>query len=262
MAIVVDNYNATTYTLVINSADKVSGTNNEATFQVNWKDLLPSEYDRYKIIFTFQTTGGYYSDNIYGTTSFMGTTAALYTPSTTTIQLYTGTIPTVNQYVIGLGVAAYTQVTTVSGAVSPYSITLSQPLIQSIAPSTSFYFQTGTVTNTNFSSAKILMNTGSRSFSFDTASKAPSTNLGVCQRDIQTTQTKSNTLSCFYCQNPPRVIQRPEANLITISIYNTSNNKLLTDTLSAGLANDMTSWTMLIEFVPVAESRKLKHYEM
>ena len=50
MAVVVDGYNDSTYTLVLNSNDKVDGTNNNATFQVNWKDFLPEEYDRYKMV--------------------------------------------------------------------------------------------------------------------------------------------------------------------------------------------------------------------
>ena len=32
MSVVVDNYDTPTYSLVLNSADKVSGTNNNATF--------------------------------------------------------------------------------------------------------------------------------------------------------------------------------------------------------------------------------------
>ena len=61
----INNYDTLTYSLVLNSADKVSGTNNNATFQVNWENFLPEKYDRYKMIFTFQTTGGYYGDNTY-----------------------------------------------------------------------------------------------------------------------------------------------------------------------------------------------------
>ena len=258
MAVVVDNYNDTTYSLVINSADKVSGTNNQATFQVNWKDFLPSEYDRYKMVFTFQTTGGYYSDNVYGSSvSTSATSGASDAGKTGSIALTTGTAPAVGSYVVGLGVQSYTTVI----ASSTTAVTLSQPLALGIPPSTLFYYA-ATGTNVSFSSARIMMNTGSRSFSFDTGSKAQSTNLGVISRDIQTSQTKSNTLSAFYCQNPPRVVQRPESNLLTISIYNNSNGALLTDTTPVGFASDMTSWTMLIEFVPVADSRKKPHYEM
>ena len=259
MAVVVDNFNDTTYTLVINSADKVSGANNQATFQVNWKDFLPAEYDRYKMVFTFQTTGGYYSDNVYSTTSTStsATSASNDANKTGSIALNAGTAPAVGSYVVGLGVQSYTTVI----ASSTTSVTLSQPLALGIPSGTLFYYA-ATGTNVSFSSARIMMNTGSRSFSFDTGSKAQSTNLGVVTRDLQTSQTKSNTLSAFYCQNPPRVVQRPESNLLTVSIYNNSNGALLTDTTPVGFASDMTSWTMLIEFVPVADSRKTKHYEM
>ena len=52
-----------TYNLIINSSDKISGTNNNATFQINWDDFLPRKFNMYKVIFSFQTTGGYYKDN-------------------------------------------------------------------------------------------------------------------------------------------------------------------------------------------------------
>ena len=85
MAVVVDSYNDPTYTLVLNSNDKISGTNNNATFQVNWKDFLPEEYDKYKMVYTFQTTGGYYGDGSYLKTN--GTSA---TGSTTSIGVIYG----------------------------------------------------------------------------------------------------------------------------------------------------------------------------
>ena len=44
MALVVDS---TTYSLVINSVDRVSGTNYNGTFQVNWKDFLPDDFQSY-----------------------------------------------------------------------------------------------------------------------------------------------------------------------------------------------------------------------
>ena len=52
----------TTYNLVINSADKVSGNNNNANYNINFQDFLPQNYDKYKIIFSAQTAGGYYKD--------------------------------------------------------------------------------------------------------------------------------------------------------------------------------------------------------
>ena len=51
------------YTVFLNSNDKVSGTNNNGTYQINWDDFLPRDIDFYKVIFSFQTAGGYYKDN-------------------------------------------------------------------------------------------------------------------------------------------------------------------------------------------------------
>jgi len=55
-----------TYSLILNSNAKVSGsTNNNAVFNVNWEDFLPREYQKYKVAFNFQTTGGNYKDGTY-----------------------------------------------------------------------------------------------------------------------------------------------------------------------------------------------------
>ena len=48
------------YTLFLNSSDKVSGTNNNANYDVNWDDFLPRDINNYKVVFSFQTAGGYY----------------------------------------------------------------------------------------------------------------------------------------------------------------------------------------------------------
>ena len=51
-----------TYTLFINSNNKISGTNNNATYQINW-DFLPHDVQNFKIAFSFNTSSGYYKDN-------------------------------------------------------------------------------------------------------------------------------------------------------------------------------------------------------
>ena len=51
------------YTLFLSSTDKVSGSNNNASYQVNWDDFLPRDIEYYKTVFSFQTAGGYYRDN-------------------------------------------------------------------------------------------------------------------------------------------------------------------------------------------------------
>jgi hypothetical protein len=68
-----------TYTLVLNSSDKVSGTNNNATFNINWAAFLPMKYSYYKVIFNFQTIGGNYKDGTYGGTYTVFSTAKVTT---------------------------------------------------------------------------------------------------------------------------------------------------------------------------------------
>jgi hypothetical protein len=58
----------TTYNLVLNSTNKISGSNNNATYQVNFQDFLPQNFDKFKVVFSAQTAGGYYKDvgsNVY-----------------------------------------------------------------------------------------------------------------------------------------------------------------------------------------------------
>jgi hypothetical protein len=53
------------YTLVLNSQDKSSGTNNNANFSINWATFLPDEPYAYEVLFTFISAGGYYVDGTY-----------------------------------------------------------------------------------------------------------------------------------------------------------------------------------------------------
>ena len=55
------------YSVVISSADKISGTNNNGFYNVSWDSLLPRQYQKYKVAFTFQTTAGTYKDQTYST---------------------------------------------------------------------------------------------------------------------------------------------------------------------------------------------------
>ena len=50
------------YTLFLSSADKVSGTNNNAIFDIKWESFLPKEFTQFKVAYSFVTTGGYYLD--------------------------------------------------------------------------------------------------------------------------------------------------------------------------------------------------------
>ena len=51
-----------TYTLFINSNNKISGSNNNANYQINF-DFLPHDCNYFKIAFSFNTASGYYKDN-------------------------------------------------------------------------------------------------------------------------------------------------------------------------------------------------------
>jgi hypothetical protein len=166
-----------TYTLVLDSLDKISGTNNNATFNVNWATFLPMKYSYYKVIFNFQTVGGYYKDNV--------------------------------------------------------SI---------------------------FSSAKVCTDLQGNSFSYDTLTNGGSNMLGLIQRNDQVNTSAGYTLSCYPNQNVSKTIVRPSTNRITISIYNNYSGDLLvttTDNTGATLSVDMTSWTAMLEFIPIADSKTM-----
>ena len=163
----------TTYTLYLSSNNKINGSNNNsAQFNVNWDTFLPRKYDYFKMIFNFQSTGGFYKD------------------STTGGKTYT--------------------------------------------------------------SGKIYIDLGSRSFTYDTGTTGGSQILGIITRDIQTTSSSSNTFSAFFYQNASKTIGRPTQNIFTVQVYNNYDNSLLTNTDTNGTATtDMTSWNMMIEFIPI-----------
>ena len=171
------------FTLFISSTDKISGTNNNGQYNINWDDFLPRGYNFFKMTFNFQTSGGYYKD-------------------------FTGNV---------------------------------------------------------FAAGKIVFNTGGKSHSFDTKTMSQSNTIGYIQRDIQTSASSSNTLSCFFSFNSPKTISRPNQNVVTISIYNTctttATNNLLVDTNAAGtaLTGDMNNWNMIIQFVPIDDSIQPNH---
>ena len=278
MALVVDS---TTYTLVINSADKISGTNNNATYQVNWREFLPDNYQSYKVAFSFQTIGGYYGDGLFSSQgSNIGATASTTNSAIANNNVSTITLTSVVNLVVGQVIICPIGIP--SGAtilgISSTNISISTPTTSQIPVGTALQFYTPSNTNAaTFSSARVLFLNQGRSFSFDTQNKGPSSNLGILKRDIQLASSKSNSLSCFYCQNPPRTIARPDQNLITVNIMNNysfaggivsytngvptysstaTNQNFLTDTNATGsiISNDMTGYTMLMEFIPIASS--------
>jgi hypothetical protein len=130
------------YTVFLNSNDKVSGTNNNANYQINWSDFLPNNVEKYKLVFSFQTAGGYYKDNfsnfqisaigVTTTPSFQCTVLPIYISSTnltyivvTTLTgiLYAGNTVTINGVVCNIiqGVTATGQTLIISG-ITPVTI--------------------------------------------------------------------------------------------------------------------------------------------
>ena len=245
------NFSSTkTYTMFISSNGEVSGSNNNGTYQINWDDVLPRKYSAYKMGFTFQTGGGKYQDGMYAT--FIGGT--LGTTLTVTSMTANSQPILINQLiqntVLTTG-ASYivTQLTGTTGGIGTYTISTSQTIASS-SFNTSYVFNGG----------KVVMNTLGKTFSFDTASKSVSHILGYIQRDVQSTTSNSNSLAAFYLQSPPKTINRPNQNLITISIYNITNGILLTDTSQftpTALLPDMTPWNMILEFTPIEDSKIL-----
>jgi hypothetical protein len=63
---IIQIYTMESYNLVLRSANKISGYNNAATFDINWS-FLPYEYSLYEMSFSFQTAGGYLLDGVYDT---------------------------------------------------------------------------------------------------------------------------------------------------------------------------------------------------
>ena len=75
-----------TYTLFINSNNKISGTNNNAQYHINWAAFFPviSQNEKYSVSYSFLSTGGYYKDT---TTSFYSS-AKIYIDFSTPSQTY------------------------------------------------------------------------------------------------------------------------------------------------------------------------------
>ena len=172
------------YTLFLSSADKVSGTNNNAIFDIKWESFLPKEFTQFKVAYSFVSTGGYYFD-----------------------------IPT--------------------GA-----------------------------TPSNYNNCRIVADFNARSCSYDSGVKGPSLTLGYAQRDIQITGSSSNSFSSFFYQYPGKTIFTPTQNSLNIKIYNPGPqlsvvNQLLVNTNATGVSTgDMTSWNMVMEFVPISQSQQ------
>jgi hypothetical protein len=295
-----------TYSLVISSQDKMVGsTNNNALYQVNWRDFLPDDVTNYKVNYSFQSTAGSYADGIHKIpTTTAGGTSLLYstTPSAqvstpaiavgTTSFTYTlasGTIYT-GQYVVCndttmLGTVSCFPPGTFVVANSGGKLYLSHACIYPVvaAPGRIYLLnppiaapQLPVLANAvNFNSARIILNTNTKSYSFDTYNKSSSTNLGTITRDIQTTQSRTNSMSGS--SSLSRTIVKPYDNTLHIQIFNNAvfaggitsysndvpntysivptNRNFFTDTDMWGTGiyykNDMSDYYLYLEFTPL-----------
>lgn len=318
------------YTLFLNSTDKINGTNNNANYQVNWDDFLPREIENYKVVYSFQTAGGFYRDNFaqFKVTSYVApiqtsyqTSAWTYNPSSNTVSFLVSVLnngPLLLNNYIGYGgknyliiqqanvvgdtcivqgnvnlplnftlyalhttlltcdtVNGYTGSINVGQIINNNGFTIPIIKVTNLNTTTTQVIVIGSIfsaqipTNSvvyasngsTYNGCRIVANFLGQSKSFDTNSKCPSLTLGYGFRDVQISSSNSNCLSTFYMQNPPKSISRPNQNLINIQIYNNSNvytngsltqNQLLvnTDYFSNPLT-DMTSYSMIIEFIPL-----------
>ena len=251
MSELTNNLQTTSYNLYISSNDKVSGTNNNGVYQVNWNDFLPRDYSTYTMSFSFQSGGGSYKDTAASFTASIAITGVM------TLSAFTaGGYITVGQLVSGTGVPSGTFITSqLTGTAGGATVSTFQTNCYAVVVSATMS------SNVVYSGAKIQMNSMGTSMSFDTGSKSTSNTLGFVQRDVQTATSSSNSFSSFYLQFAPKTMSRPNQNLITISITNLNNNILLTDTNSlGGVLADMTSWNMIMSFYPVVDSSTKGNY--
>jgi hypothetical protein len=236
----------TSYTLYLNSADKISGNNNNSTYQVNWNDILPIKYLQYKMIWNLNTVGGYYKD-----TASVSVNASVSTSGSTNLNVSSSTNIVAGMIVTSSSSTYFTVNTYVVSVTNGTQVVISNPLLANVPLSTPLVF-TGSI----YSGAKVNVNFGTRSYSFDTSTKSASYCIGYIQRDPQSSTTSSNTLSCFYAQNPPKTMNRPNQNIINIQVYNAQNPAFFfVNTDNSGNAlSDMTAFNMCIEFVPIDDS--------
>ena len=121
-----------------------------------------------------------------------------------------------------------------------------------------YYFDIPTgATPSNYNNCRIVADFNARSCSY--GAKGPSLTLGYAQRDIQITGSSSNSFSSFFYQYPGKTIFTPTQNSLNIKIYNPGPqlavvNQLLVNTSNTGVSTgDMTSWNMVMEFVPISQ---------
>jgi hypothetical protein len=140
--------NKTTYNLYLSSNDRVGGTNNNATYQVNFDDFLPRKYNNYKMIWNLSTTGGLYKD----TTSISANVNAIITTGVATLTFGSTTGMFIGMSVSGVGIQPNTYITVVTAGTS---VTINNLTTASIPSGTTISF-TGSI----YAGAKVYCNFG------------------------------------------------------------------------------------------------------
>jgi hypothetical protein len=255
------------YSLYLSSNDRISGTHNNATYQINWDDFLPREYQFYKVIFSMQTTGRYYIDymNNSGSAIFTG---SISTTTLTVTALTSGYIQ-VGMTISGTNVVGNTIITGfltgTQGGIGTYSVSTSQTVTSTTITGTSNYNSNQPI---SYNSAKVVLSNFGKSYSYDTSNKSQSLTLGYIKRTL-TESSNSSALSCFYLENAPKTISRPNQNLITISLYNISfqsptlltttdkngNNINYPVTATGSTINDCSPYNIILDFIPIEDSK-------
>ena len=223
-----------TYSLVLNSNDRLSGTHNNPTFNVEWDSFLPPNIAEFKVCYTFQSTSGFYSDGFYQKDPLTPTAGVVEKNATASnpcssnfCQFNDANSLTVGHMMYGVGIPIGA---TIRSVVTYYSNPYTMGIANLSSPTTATLYNPSPLQIVNptyvnavgFSSARILANFGNKSYSYDTSIKGQSINLGVISRDTQTLTSRSNTYSTFYCQSCPRPIKRPTTSVFTVSVMNNS----------------------------------------
>ena len=173
-----------TYSLVLHSNDRIAGTHNNPTFNIEWDNFLPPDIADYKVCYTFQSTSGFYCDSFYQKnplTPTVGVTETISSdwtkPNSIGANLLifgSATSVTVGNMVYGVGVPINSTIKGIASAGTSYAY-MSSPLTANIVETSSLQIVNPTSVNAvGFSSARILANFGNKSYSYDTSIKGQS----------------------------------------------------------------------------------------
>ena len=74
------------YLLYLNSQDRISGSNNDSTFYINWDSFLPRKPEQYEVSFMFNSATGHFTDS--GQSRAVLISVGTELPTGTTVKLY------------------------------------------------------------------------------------------------------------------------------------------------------------------------------